>query len=247
MQALVLAAGWATRLGDLARGAPKHLLPIGDRYCIDFVFDRLEALPQLHRIHLITHDVHFPRFTSWSAARKGRVPVSLHSDGTDSEATKLGTIGDIQYFLTSVKPRDDLLIVAGDNLFDFDIGPVAERARRELAVGLFDVGSTALATRYGVVELDADGYIVSFEEKPSNPRSSLVATTIYGLPRAHLGDVQAYLDAGGEADKLGSLMEWLHTRRRVAGHVFRGRWFDVGSPDEYARAQAAFGHMAPTV
>ena len=241
MQALVLAAGWATRLGSLARETPKHLLPIGRRCSLDFVIERLEAVPWVERIHVITHDAHFPQFVEWGASHNGRAPLSLHNDGTASVDTRLGAIGDIAFFLRTCQLDDDLLIVAGDNVFDFDLTPLAERACREPVVGLYEVGSPELASRYAVVELDGEGYITSFVEKPRNPQSTLAAVAIYGFPRERLGDIHAYLEAGGNPDKLGSLMEWLHTRRQVAGHVFTGRWFDVGSSDEYTRVLAEFG------
>lgn len=244
MQALVLAAGWATRLGPLALNVPKHLLPIGRGCSLDMVVDRLCQAPNIRRIHVITHDVYFPQFVEWNARHKRPLPIHVTSDGTASVDQRLGSIGNIAYFLTHSRLEDDLLIVAGDNVFDFSLSAFAARAEREPVVGVYDVGSLELAARYGVVELDATGYITSFVEKPSRPRSSLAAIATYGFPRACLSDVAAYLASGGNPDKSGSLIEWMHTRRRVVGHVFEGRWFDIGSPDEYARVQELFGAEA---
>ena len=241
MQALILAAGWATRMGDLARATPKHLLPIGSRCSLDVAVERLAAIPNLQQIHVITHDVFFPQFVDWAAAHELAPRLTLHNDQTTSEATKLGSIGDIKYFLDTAHPDDDLIIVLGDNVFDFDLRPLAARAVSDIVVGLYDVESFGLASRYGIVKLDDNGRIVSFVEKPSAPRSTLAATGIYGLPRANLSDFDAYLADGGSPDKFGSVMEWLHTRRRVIGHVFHGRWFDIGSPDEYDRVTREFG------
>ncbi|MBM4437269.1 MAG: nucleotidyltransferase family protein [Actinobacteria bacterium] len=244
MQALVLAAGWATRLGALALATPKHLLPIGRGCSLDIVVDRLCQTPNIRAIHIITHRVYHPQFVAWQARRTRPLPVHIMSDGTRSVDERLGSIGDIAYFIAESRLQDDLLIVAGDNVFDFGLADLATRAEREPVVGVYDVGSLELASRYGVVELDTQGYVTSFVEKPAQPRSSLAAIAIYGFPRATLGDVHAYLAAGGSPDKSGSLIEWLHTRRRVAGHVFVGHWFDIGSPDEYARVQELFGAEA---
>ncbi len=241
MQALVLAAGWATRLGTVTGGGPKHLLPIGPRTVIDFVLDRLGAVPEVERVSVITHDVFFPLFMEWAAARPGGPPVTVMSDGTSSLGGRLGAVGDMAYFIRESGVDDDLLAVAGDNLFDFDLAPLARAARRDLVVGLYDVGSLDLATRYGVVEIDNEGVVTSFVEKPERPRSTLASAAIYGIPRARLDAVQAFMDAGGDPDKSGELIAWLHTHQRVLGQVFSGRWIDIGSPDEYARAQAEFG------
>ena len=241
MQALVLAAGWATRLGTITGGGPKHLLPIGPRTVIDFVLDRLGTVPEVERVSVITHDVFFPLFTEWAAARHGGPPVTVMSDGTSSLDGRLGAVGDMAHFIRESGVDDDLLAVAGDNLFDFDLAPLARAARRDLVVGLYDVGSLDLARRYGVVEVDDEGVVTSFVEKPERPRSTLASAAVYGIPRARLGAVQAFMDAGGDPDKSGELIAWLHTHERVLGQVFSGRWIDIGSPDEYARAQAEFG------
>ncbi|MDE2901597.1 MAG: nucleotidyltransferase family protein [Chloroflexota bacterium] len=241
MQALVLAAGWATRLGTITGGGPKHLLPIGSRTVIDFVVDRLSAIPEVERVTVITHDVFFQLFEEWASDRAGGTPVAVMSDGTNSLDSRLGAVGDMAYFIRASGVDDDLLAIAGDNLFDFDLAPLARAACRDLVVGLYDVGSLELATRYGVVEIDEAGVVTSFVEKPKRPRSTLASAAIYGIPRARLGAVQAFMDAGGDPDKSGELIAWLHTHERVLGQVFSGRWIDIGSPDEYARAQAEFG------
>ena len=241
MQALVLAAGWATRLGDLTGGGPKHLLPIGCRTPIDLVVDRLVAVPSIERVTVITHDVAFPAFVEWAMTRTDRMPVNVISDGTKSLESRLGSIGDMAFFVREMKPDDDLIVVAGDNVFDFDLEPMVQASRHDVVVGLYDVGSFSLASRYGIVEVDNEYTVTVFVEKPDQPISTLAAVGIYGFPRVKLDVIQEFLDGSGNADQSGSLIEWLHTRERVMGHVFGGRWIDIGSTDEYKRAQLEFG------
>ena len=241
MQALVLAAGWATRLGDLTGGGPKHLLPIGCRTPIDLVVDRLVAVPSIERVTVITHDVAFPAFVEWAMTRTDRMPVNVISDGTKSLESRLGSIGDMAFFVREMKPDDDLIGVAGDNVFDFDLEPMVQASRHDVVVGLYDVGSFSLASRYGIVEVDNEYTVTGFVEKPDQPISTLAAVAIYGFPRVKLDVIQEFLDGSGNADQSGSLIEWLHTRERVMGHVFGGRWIDIGSTDEYKRAQLEFG------
>ena len=241
MQALVLAAGWATRLGDLTGGGPKHLLPIGCRTPIDLVVDRLVAVPSIERVTVITHDVAFPAFVEWAMTRTDRMPVNVISDGTKSLESRLGSIGDMAFFVREMKPDDDLIVVAGDNVFDFDLEPMVQASRHDVVVGLYDVGSFRLASRYGIVEVDNEYTVTGFVEKPDQPISTLAAVAIYGFPRVKLDVIQEFLDGSGNADQSGSLIEWLHTRERVMGHVFGGRWIDIGSTDEYKRAQLEFG------
>ena len=241
MQALVLAAGWATRLGTLTGGRPKHLLPIGSRTALDFVVDRLGAVPSMDHVSVITHDVGCPAFIDWSVSRSSPPIVSILSDRTNSVENRLGSIGDMAFFIREANPNDDLIIVAGDNVFDFDLTPLASAAQKNIVVGLYDVESYELASRYGIVAIDANNRITSFVEKPEHPKSTLAAVAIYGFPRDKLVVIQDYLNAGGSPDQSGALIEWLHTREHIVGHVFDGRWIDIGGADEYHRAIQEFG------
>ena len=145
------------------------------------------------------------------------------------------------FFVREMKPDDDLIVVAGDNVFDFDLEPMVQASRHDVVVGLYDVGSFSLASRYGIVEVDNEYTVTGFVEKPDQPISTLAAVAIYGFPWVKLDVIQEFLDGSGNADQSGSLIEWLHTRERVMGHVFGGRWIDIGSTDEYKRAQLEFG------
>jgi len=137
-----------------------------------------------------------------------------------------------------------VLVLAADNVFDFSLAALAERARREPTVVLVDVGSAERVTRLASVELDADDRIVGFVEKDPAPRTTLACVALYGLPADALGDVGAYLEAGGMPDNLGYFVEWLHRRRLVRGLRLEGRWADIGTPAEYARAQQLFAGKA---
>jgi NDP-sugar pyrophosphorylase family protein len=117
-------------------------------------------------------------------------------------------------------------------------------------VALVDVGSAERVSRLASVELDAEDRIVRFVEKDPAPRTTLACVALYGLPAESLGDVGAYLAAGGAPDNLGYFVEWLHRRRVVRGLRLEGRWVDIGTPGEYARARRLFEgepREAPTV
>jgi glucose-1-phosphate thymidylyltransferase len=145
------------------------------------------------------------------------------------------------FFIREANPNDDLIIVAGDNVFDFDLTPLASAAQKNIVVGLYDVESYELASRYGIVAIDANNRITSFVEKPEHPKSTLAAVAIYGFPRDKLAVIQNYLNAGGSPDQSGALIEWLYTQEHIVGHVFDGRWIDIGGADEYHRAIQEFG------
>jgi glucose-1-phosphate thymidylyltransferase len=241
VRALVLAAGWATRLGALAADRPKHLLPVGRTTPLDQVVDRLDAVAALGRIDVVTHERFRPAFDAWWARRTTRATLALRSNGTRTPESRLGAVGDLARFLEQASPGEPLLVLGGDMLFDFALDAVAEVARREPVTAVYDVGSPGLVRRYASVSLDASGRVTRFREKDPRPRGTLAAPAIYGLPPDAQDDVGRYLAEGGARDNLGFLMQWWVGRRVVRGVRVRGSWIDVGSPDEYARAVREFG------
>lgn len=228
MKALILAAGYATRLGPLTDDRPKQLLPVGDRPIVDWIVEKVRAAG-IHDIHLVTNARFAPQFHEWSDG------VEIHDDGTTSNETRLGAIGDMQF----VGLDDDLLVIAGDNLFDYDLGGFVEfwRARQPAsAVAVHDVGDRELAKQYGIVDVDSDDRIVAFAEKPDDPPSTLVATATYLYPRAHVRLVDAYLDEGNNPDQPGNFVAWLHRREPVYAYRFDGGWYDVGDREQLLAA-----------
>jgi len=234
MRAIVLAAGYATRLRPLTDVTAKQLLPIAGRPMIDWVCDRIETVTR--DIHIVTNARFVRDFEQWAAGRSG---VTVHDDGTDSNEDRLGAIGDIAFVLERTGVDDDLLVVAGDNLFDFDLadfGAFAAGKGVASAVAVYDCGDLELATHYGVVETDADDRVIGFEEKPSEPRSTLAATAAYLYHRDHVPLVHRYLADGNAPDQPGRLVAWLYTREPVYAYAFPGMWFDIGNPEQLLEA-----------
>jgi len=241
MRALVLAAGWATRLGTLAADRPKHLLPVGETTPLDVVVDRLDAVARVEAIDVVTHDAFLAVFQRWAAGRKTRARLRVWSNGTARFEERRGAVGDLHHHLERTGIRTDLLVLGGDQLFDDSLEPLAEIASREAVLAVHDVGDPERVRRLASVELDAEGHVRRLVEKDPDPSTTLAAPAIYGLPARLLGEIARYLDAGGRSDNLGYLAEWLVARQPVRGVRLRGRWIDVGSRDEYDRARREFG------
>jgi glucose-1-phosphate thymidylyltransferase len=234
VRAIILAAGYATRLRPLTDSLPKQLLPVGGRPMLDWVCDRVAEVTD--EIDLVTNARFAGDFRAWANGRGG---VTVHDDGTASNEDRLGAIGDIAFVLERVGADDDLLVVAGDNLFDFALGDFVAFTREKgvaSAVAVYDCGDLELATQYGVVESDAGDRVVGFEEKPSEPRSTLVATAAYVYPREHVPLVARYLAEGNPPDQPGRLIAWLYPREPVYAYRFPGLWFDIGNPEQLLEA-----------
>ena len=230
MKALILAAGYATRLSPLTDDFPKGLLPVGGRPMVDWIVDSIRDAG-VEDVQLVTNARFAPLFDDWG---KGN-GVTVIDDGTDTNENRLGAIGDIRFSALD----DDALVIAGDNLFDYRLADLIDfwRAKgSESAVAVHDVGSRELARKYGIVDVDADDRIVSFVEKPDDPPSTLAATATYLYSRAHLALVDAYLDEGNPPDQPGNYVAWLHRREPVYAYRFEGGWYDIGDHEQLLEA-----------
>jgi glucose-1-phosphate thymidylyltransferase len=229
MKALILAAGYATRLRPLTDSIPKQLLPVGGRPMIDWILDRIRET-SADEVHVVTNARFAPDLERW-ARGKG---VRVHNDGTTSNEDRLGAIGDIDF----VGLDDDLLVVAGDNLFDYSLADYESYWREHdgSCIAVLDVRDRELAKKYGIVDVDENDRVVGFVEKPDDPATTLCATATYIYTREHLGLVSTYLDEGNPPDQPGNYVAWLQTRAPVYAYRFQGDWYDIGDRDQLLEA-----------
>ncbi|MHB8469328.1 MAG: nucleotidyltransferase family protein [Gaiellaceae bacterium] len=237
MRAIILAAGYATRLYPLTRSIAKPLLPVGGRPMLDHILDRVATVAEIDGVEVVTNAKFAASFRRWSEAREG---VTVHDDGTTNEDDRLGAIGDVRYVVQRAGlAGDDLLVVAGDNLFDFSLAAYVDwwHGKGEAsAVALHDVGDRALARQYGIVSLGVDERIAGFEEKPAEPVSTLAATATYLYHRAHVPLLERYLEEGNSPDQPGRFIAWLFSRAPVYGYTFDGDWRDIGDAAQLLEA-----------
>ncbi len=234
MKAIILAAGYATRLRPLTDTIPKQLLPVGGRPMVDWILEKIRDAG-IEDVHLATNGRFAADFDRW-AVGKG---VHVHDDGTTSNETRLGAIGNIEFVRREAGLDDDLLVIAGDNLFDYSLADLVAFWRRKAdgsAVAVYDVGDLELVKKYGVVDVDEADRIVAFVEKPEEPQSTLAATATYLYSRGHARLVQTYLDEGNPPDQPGNLVAWLHRREPVYAYRLTGGWYDIGDPVQLLEA-----------
>jgi glucose-1-phosphate thymidylyltransferase len=229
MVALILAAGYATRLQPLTDDMPKHLLPLGGRPMLDWILDKIREAG-LSEIHLVTNGRFARQFEAWARSNE----VHVHDDGTTSNDDRLGAIGDIDF----VGLDDDILVVAGDNLFDYSLVDYVAfwREKGGSAVAVHDVGTLELARKYGIVAVDENDRVVDFVEKPAEPPSTLAATAMYLYTREHAHLIPTYLTEGNPPDQPGNYVAWLHKRAPVYAYAFAGGWYDIGDPAQLLEA-----------
>jgi glucose-1-phosphate thymidylyltransferase len=240
MKAVILAAGYATRLYPLTLDRPKALLPVGGRPMVEHQLERLAEIEGLDGIYLVTNSKFAGSFHDWAAGHDA--DVQIIDDGTSDEESRLGAIGDLDLTIREAAIDDDLLVLAGDNLFSESLAPFADFGREKSApaLGVYDVGDLDAIRRYNAIELDADDRVMFFEEKPERPRSTLTGIALYFYPRSSLRLLREYLDGGNNPDQPGLFVEWLYPRVPVYAWRVPGRWFDVGSKETLAEADRAF-------
>lgn len=235
MKALILCAGYATRLYPLTKDKPKPLLPVGKRPMIEYILERVEEIESIDKIYIVTNGRFYSHFCKWSKNYQGKKQVKIIDDETFSDDEKLGAIGDIKFAIDNEKINDDLLIIGGDNLFDFSIIDFIRffNEKKKAAVALYNVIDEEEIKKYSVVALDDNKKIVNFEEKPENPSTTLAAICMYIFPKEELGLISRYIKEGGNPDATGFYIAWLYHHRPVHGFAFAGNWYDIGDKNLY--------------
>lgn len=243
MKALILAAGYAVRLWPLTANNPKPLLEIGKRKIIDRILDKVAAVKGVESIYIITNDKFFKNFGDWLKGSGCRRKVSLVNDGSTSNETRLGAIKDLDFAIKTEHIDEDLLVVAGDNLFDFDLNEFFSFASARpdgVSVALRDIKDYESAKKFGVVKTDEDKRIIDFEEKPEYPKTTLISTGIYYFPKAKLSSVKEYLKVSERKDAPGYYISWLSKTGKVYGFVFSEDWYDIGDIESYRKADSEY-------
>ncbi len=240
MKAIILCAGYATRLRPLTETIAKPLLPVGGQPMIDYIYDKIAEVKEVDAVHIVTNQKFTSSFEAWAAQHSGPVPVEVHNDGTLSNEDRLGAIGDIRFTVERAGlSGEDLLIVAGDNLFDFSLVDFARFWGEKgdgSCIALYECPEIELVKQYSIVELDEQDRVISFVEKPQNPTTNLVGIATYLYHRDHVPLVQQYLDEGNSPDQPGHFIAWLHKREPVYGYRFQGMWLDIGNHQQLLQA-----------
>ena len=236
MKAIILAGGYATRLQPLTDDLSKCLLPVGGKPMVDWILGRIRDVEEIDEVHVVTNSRFAHDFQRWAMFKDG---VTVHDDGTSSNDDRLGAVGDIAFTLDRAGIDDDVLVIAGDNLFDYDLEDFVAFVRGKRvasAVAVHDVGDLRLASQYGIVEVAGDGRIVDFVEKPAEPPSTFAATATYIYHREHVPLVGQYLAEGNAPDQAGSFVAWLQAREPVYAYRFTGSWLDIGDREQLLAA-----------
>ncbi len=245
MKVLILAAGYATRLYPLTLTQPKPLLPVAGKPMIEYVLDNIAPIGGIDRVYVVTNEKFAGHFQQWSEryrATGSKLQFTIVNDHSTDDSNKLGAIGDMHLVLTREKVDDDLIVVAGDNLFDQSLEGFGEVCRQKKApvLAVYDVGSLEEIKKYNSISLDAAGKITFFEEKPKAPTSTLTGIALYYYPKATLPLIKQYIAEKNNPDQPGRLVQWMYQRTPVYTWRVPGIWFDIGSKESLEEANVIF-------
>lgn len=249
MNVLILAAGYATRLYPLTLTKAKPLLAVAGKPMIEWVMDNLAPVEDIDTIYVVTNNKFAQDFQAWADSYQQRNPnrkLTIVNDNSTDDSDKLGAIGDINLVLVRENlGRDDLMIVAGDNLFSEPLTEFVAHARgSEATLATYDVGDLEAIKKYSAITLDAEGVITSFEEKPQEPKSTLTGIALYYFSRDTISLFTTYIAAGNNPDQPGRFIQWLYPRKRVKTFQITGTWFDIGSKETLEQANELFQQFA---
>ena len=249
MKVIILAAGYATRLYPLTLTRPKPLLPVAGKPMVDHVLDNLAPIGGIDRIYVVTNAKFAGHFQKWSdhyRATKSKFNFTVVNDGSTDDVNKLGAIGDIHFTLKTQNVDDDLIVVAGDNLFSEKLGDFGKFCREKNApvLALYDVGNLEDIKKYSSISVANDGRITSFEEKPKHPTSTMTGIALYFYPKSAIPLIKQYIAEGNNPDQPGRLVQWLYPRTPVYTWRVPGIWFDIGSKETLEEANKIFAKFS---
>lgn len=245
MNILILAAGYATRLYPLTLDKAKPLLDVAGKPMIEWVLDNLAPIPDIDRVFVVTNNKFASAFQEWAdtyTRRQPKLKFTIVNDGSTSDADKLGAIGDIHYVVNKEGiVGEDLLVVAGDNLFSEAVADFAVHAKAHPAtLAVYDVGDLEAIKKYNNITTDEAGTITHFEEKPENPTSTLTGIALYYYRKDVVPLLNTYIAEGNNPDQPGRFVQWLYSRVSVSTWLVPGTWFDIGSKETLVEANEVF-------
>lgn len=237
MKAIILAAGYGTRLG---LNIPKHLVKVADKEVVMWLLEKLEKIDEIDEIYIVTNDWAYQPTVDCLKHYDGK-PVKIFNDGTKSNEERLGSIGDMIYVINEIKLDDDVLILAGDNMFEFSLPEfISFFQQTGDSVVAIDVKDFELAKRFGIIDVDETKQIKSFVEKPENPPSTLAATACYLYRKETIPVLKNYANLGKDLDKSGSFVQYLHNEKPVYAWITDKTWIDIGTKDQLEKANEKF-------
>ncbi|WP_416147542.1 nucleotidyltransferase family protein [Salipaludibacillus sp. HK11] len=242
MKCIILAAGYATRLYPLTKNTAKPLLKVAGKTIMNHIMEKVEEVDVIDEIFIVTNDKFYASFQNWANDFQSKKTVHVINDQTTTNDNRLGAIADIQYVLDQAEITDDLMVLAGDNLFEFQLKDFEHFYRKVNAdcITTHELDDEAEIKSTGVIEIDGENKVTSFEEKPQNPKSNLAVPPIYIYQEKTIPLIKQYINEGNNPDAPGNFIPWLIQHKSVHAFKFEGMRYDIGTLESYQKVQNLF-------
>lgn len=243
MKNIVIAAGYATRLGELTKNFPKPLLQIGKSTILGRMLDDIDTIDDITEHIIITNHKFAPIFEKWAAEQTYSKPITIIDDGTETNETRLGAVCDLLYAMDQLKIDDDMLVVAADNLLFFSFREFVDfaKTKQTSCIMCHEQPSIEKLQRTGVVELDAQMKVLGMEEKPQEPKSHWAVPPFYIYMKKDLELVRHSVENGCGKDAPGNLAHYMVEHTTMHAWPMSAGRFDIGSLDTYHQAVELYG------
>lgn len=236
MRCVILAAGYATRMYPLTENFPKPLLEVGGKPILDWLVDDLS--PVIEQFIVISNHKYAEHFRNWA---KDKPNATILDDGTETNETRLGAVKDIQFAIDQLNLKDDLLVIAGDNVLEFSLKSFVEYAKQagtSCVMRYWEEDENKLH-RAGVSEIDGEK-LISFEEKPKEPKSHWCTPPFYFYSSKDVQKIQDAIEDGCATDAPGSLVAWMCQHSPMHSMIMPGRRFDIGDMASYQNVKDSY-------
>lgn len=240
MKAIVLCAGYGKRLYPLTSFIAKPLLPVCGKSVLNYIVEKLENIKEIDEIFITTNSKFNNQFEEWSKYHQNDFSkkINLFKNSYLFGEKKVGGVDAIDRIIRKHKIKEDVLIIAGDNLFEYSLKNALSSFRKlkKTILVLSKVGRKEKAKKFGVAQIDSSGKIINFIEKPKSPKSNLISTAIYFFARSDLNLIKKYNKSKHRGDSFGYFLKYLLKEKEVYGFLARGKFIDIGSLADYKRA-----------
>lgn len=243
MKNIVIAAGYATRLGELTRNFPKPLLKIGDSTILGRMLDDIDRIDCIDEHIIITNHKFAHCFEEWKREQHYTKPITIVDDDTETNDTRLGAVCDLLFAMDKLSIDDDMLVVAADNLLFFSFQEFVDFAKEKgtSCIMCHEQPSTEKLQRTGVVMLDDDSRVLNMEEKPQCPQSHWAVPPFYIYMRHDLELIRHAVENGCGKDAPGNLAHYMVDNTVMHAWKMSAGRFDIGSLDTYYEACEKYG------
>jgi len=240
---IVIAAGYATRLGELTRNFPKPLLKIGSSTILGRMLDDIDRISEVDEHVIVTNHKFAPIFEQWAAEQHYQKPVAIVDDGTETNETRLGAVCDLLMAINRFQIDDDILVVAADNLLFFSFQEFVDFAREKgtSCIMCHEQPSIEKLQRTGVIVVDDQMRVLNMEEKPLVPKSHWAVPPFYIYKKQDLELVRHSVENGCGKDAPGNLAHYMVEHTVMHAWPMSAGRFDIGSLDTYYEAIEKYG------